>query len=201
MSGLRLQVLTKTFPPNRVVLRQISFTLVPGNVGLICGANGAGKSTLLRCCSGVLRASSGEIARGAAVAYVGEADYLYADATVAENLCLVGALTQRRSEVEAIADEWQVRPWWGRCCGELSLGQRRRVALARAWLAGANLVCLDEPLRGLDAEASAVVRAAILRQAARGGTVLMATQSPDSLQELTTRQWQLRDGVLHEGLA
>lgn len=197
MTGLHVSALSKVFPPHDVALRSVNFALAAGQIGVIVGPNGAGKSTLLRCCSGCVQPSSGTIRRpSVGVAYLGDADYLYADATVGENLTLVAALTHRTTEIAAIADEWGVRAWWTRRCATLSFGQRRRVALARSWLVGHTFLCLDEPLRGLDTDAMQIFYHAAQHFVARGGTMLLAAQSDEHFTPLRTTTWHLCNGQL-----
>ncbi len=207
MAGLSVTALSKHFPPAVCALRHVEFDLAGGSVGCISEENGAGKSTVLRCCAGILRPTQGTIrtvdsstiAQLGGIAYLGEADYLYAEATVAENIMLVGQLMHRApSDIRAIAELWEIMPWWQRICATLSFGQRRRVALARAWIVGERLLCVDEPLRGLDLQGVACFTRAVTDHAARGGGVLLAAQSREQFPDIIQRHWVLRDGILNE---
>ena len=147
----------------RVVLRDLSFTLAPGATLAVFGANGAGKTTLLRILAGLLRPHAGAvIVLGAAlpgeawrvrgrIGLLGHEPLLYRDLTVRENLSfharLHGLALARAAElVELVGlagrDDEPVRT--------LSRGMTQRAAICRAVLHEPELLLLDEPLANLD---------------------------------------------------
>jgi len=79
---------------------------------------------------------------------------------------------------------------------QLSTGERRRIALARAFLRDAPLVVLDEPTADLDPESARLVRQAIERM--RGGRTLLLVAHRPELAELADRVVRLEDGRLRE---
>jgi ABC transport system ATP-binding/permease protein len=153
---LTVQGLEKRFG-TREVLRGASFAVHAGDrIGMI-GANGAGKSTLLemvvhRAMGGddpTLAPDAGIVTwrRDLALEYVAQEPVLDPDATVAASVARDGVADY---EVDTIADALELPPRDQRIA-TLSLGERRRVALARALLGRADVLALDEPTNHLDA--------------------------------------------------
>ncbi len=173
------------FRGERLVFRDIGFTLAAGEALLLTGPNGSGKSTLLRLIAGLLRPVAGTLswdgvdaladppAHARRVAYVGHQDAVKPGLTAAENLRFAASLGGGRVRDALIAvglEELADIP--GRM---LSAGQRRRLALARLTLSPAPLWLLDEPTLGLDAAAVARFGAMLAAHQAADGMTIAAT--------------------------
>jgi phospholipid/cholesterol/gamma-HCH transport system ATP-binding protein len=155
-----------------VVLRDISFDLPRGSMSILLGESGAGKSVILKLILGLLRPDSGTIeVNGLRVDRLSEQDLmavrgdigmlfqenaLFDSLTVAEN---VGyrlfeetdmAEDQVRARVTEVLGFIGLAEYVDRMPSQLSGGQRRRVALARAMAARPSLLLLDDPTTGLD---------------------------------------------------
>ena len=155
-----------------VVLRDVSFSVPKGSMRILLGASGAGKSVVLKLILGLLRPDSGTIlvngsadrphdrARSHAVrADIGmlfQESALFDSLTVAEN---VGyrlyeetdtPTDQVRRRIEEVLGFIGLEDYIDRMPSELSGGQRRRVAIARAMAAKPNLLLFDDPTSGLD---------------------------------------------------
>lgn len=143
----------------KVVLRDISFSVSPGEILSVIGPNGAGKTSLLRAVLGLEPNSSGEVVRmlGLRIGYVPQKlaiDPLL-PLTVGRFLALwPGATRSRVDEVLEItgAEALTARPLAG-----LSGGELQRVLLARALINQPQLLVLDEPAQGLDVHAEAAL--------------------------------------------
>ena len=155
-----------------VVLRDISFTLIKGHTKLILGASGAGKSTILKLILGLIKADRGVVwVNGERVDQLDEADLmavradlgmvfqegaLFDSLTVRENVGyrLYEETTQPLDEVgkrvEEVLGFVGLSEYIDRMPSELSGGQRRRVAIARAMVTKPKLLLYDEPTTGLD---------------------------------------------------
>jgi ABC-2 type transport system ATP-binding protein len=152
-SLLELENVRRLFP-RRGGIWHASLRLEPGEVVAVVGPNGCGKSTLLRLAAGILRADAGRVWRAppSLVGWSEEEPRLQAEQTVGDYLGTFAALRGiPRRDVPEIAERWGVGDTEARCSA-LSRGQRRRVALARAFLGQPQLLLLDEPLSGLDRE-------------------------------------------------
>lgn len=158
----------------RPVLDGLSFT-VPVGLTRIAGNSGIGKTTLLRILLGLETADSGEITglSGKRLAAVFQEDRLLDFMTPVDNI----RLPEPKLERAVILREMAAMGLTGcenQPVRELSGGMRRRVAILRALLCGADVIALDEPFKGLD-EAT---RARVIdetKRLCRGKTVLMVT--------------------------
>ncbi|HEX7368984.1 MAG TPA: ABC transporter ATP-binding protein [Rhodanobacteraceae bacterium] len=151
----------------REVLRDISFSVQRGDVLGLLGVNGAGKSTTLSIVAGTLQPDSGSMRfEGHAVdddptttrnriGWVPESVPLWPELTVSETLDACARLRglakpARRTACERELARLDLEGVAHRLCGQLSLGQKRRVGLAQALLHEPELLVLDEPGNGLD---------------------------------------------------
>ncbi len=179
-----------------------------GEIYGFLGRNGAGKTTTIRMLLGLIRPSSGEvdvlghrIASGEAtvfarVGYLVEAATAYPNLTVRENLEIQRRLTS--SPAGAVADAialLHLEPYADRLAGQLSLGNKQRLSLARALLHSPELLVLDEPANALDPAGIVEVRQ-MLRLLAdeRGVTVLMSSHILAEVAHLADRI-----GIVHAG--
>ncbi|NDC37215.1 MAG: ABC transporter ATP-binding protein [Proteobacteria bacterium] len=203
---LTLERVSKRFG-TQIVLRELSCSIVPGEVVLLLGSNGAGKSTLLRLCVGLLRADTGRVINtlGArAVGYVGHEPMVYAHLSVSENLELFSSIAglsprEARAQAAAAIECWRLTAHAGKRISELSRGLQMRVALARTLQMRPSLVCLDEPTSALDEETAAALCAALSGMAApqsRFGAVVMATHDIERVRGIATRIILLSDGQI-----
>lgn len=163
----------------RLLFEQLSFALRPGEALLVTGRNGAGKSSLLRLVAGLLEPSAGVVANPFACALLASETALKPDRTVAGELAFWAGLDGAGAEVvRAAAEAMAVTALLEFRCGQLSSGQRQRVALARTLASGAKLWLLDEPSSTLDAASEARLLDAVAAHRAGGGLVMAATHQP-----------------------
>ncbi|MFM7336353.1 MAG: type I secretion system permease/ATPase [Tabrizicola sp.] len=199
------------------VLRNLSFTLSPGQALGVIGPSGAGKSSLARALTGVWRPSDGRIRLdgatldqhdpdrlGGYVGYLPQRVTLF-DGTVSENIARLQPGAEATAVVAAAraaaAHEMILRLPLGydtqvsAIGGQLSGGQIQRIGLARALFGEPVLLILDEPNANLDTEGSIALNAAIRMAKARGAAVLIMAHRPQAIQECDLLL------VLHEGAA
>ncbi|MEO8190524.1 MAG: ABC transporter ATP-binding protein, partial [Acidobacteriota bacterium] len=199
----------------RPALRDVTVTLEAGTTTTLVGASGSGKTTLLRCLAGLLRPDAGEIlfdgrdiggipaeARGVGVVFQSYA--LFPHLTVADNLAFgldvrrTGA-SERARRVAELAEELGLQDLLGRRPGEISGGERQRVALGRALAYRPVLLLLDEPLAALDPNLADSVREALARAiAAERTTVLLVTHDRADALRLGDRVVLLREGAVEQ---
>lgn len=168
-----------------VILRGISFTLEAGHTKIFLGASGAGKSTILRLTLGLLRPDSGRIyvngqeiqsmdedeltAVRADLGMVFQEGALFDSLTVRENVGyklfeeLQWPLDQADARIEQVLGFIGLGEYIDRMPSELSGGQRRRVAIARAMAAKPRILLYDEPTTGLDPITSLTVDEEIVK--------------------------------------
>ena len=181
------------------ILFDVSFDLPPTGVTCLTGESGCGKTTLLRLLCGLETPQSGEILdapRRPAVVF--QEDRLLPWKTALENVTLVlgnapDAESRAKQALDAVglSDEEQAR-----LPKELSGGQCRRIALARALaLPDADALLLDEPFTGLDDERVDTV-AALLCDVAKEKPVFIVTHDSDDAKRLGATLLRLRNGVV-----
>ncbi|MDH3264072.1 MAG: ABC transporter ATP-binding protein [Paracoccaceae bacterium] len=187
---IRVRIEAKDFGA-AAVLRDIALEVPKGEVLAILGPSGVGKSTLLRIVAGIDRDFLGRVERPEALAMVFQEPVLLPWRTAAENLTLVHPALGRAGAEAAlarvgIADKADHFP------RQLSLGQARRVSLARAFAADPEALILDEPFASLD-EATAEEMLALTERliAETRAATLFVTHSEAEAKRLATRVLRL----------
>jgi heme exporter protein A len=176
------------FRGERLVFRDLDFSVASGQALVLAGPNGSGKSTLLRLLAGLVRPIAGQLlwqdedaladlaGHAARVAYVGHQDAVKPGLTAAENLRfaarLAGGAVADALAAVGLADLADLP------ARMLSAGQKRRLALARLALTRAPLWLLDEPTLGLDTASIGHFGVLLAGHRARGGMVVAATHVP-----------------------
>jgi heme exporter protein A len=164
------------FRGERLVFRDIFFTLPPGGAILLRGPNGAGKSSLLRAVAGLTPKAAGKIlwdgedaledlpTHAVRLAWLGHLDAVKLALTVAEQVSSPAALAAL-----GLAGYAELPAKF------LSAGQKRRLALARVAASGAPLWLLDEPTNGLDTASISLLAGIFATHRAGGGMILAST--------------------------
>ena len=205
---------------DKVILREVSFTLITGRTKLILGASGAGKSTILKLILGLLKPDAGVIwVNGERVDSMSELEMmkvradlgmvfqegaLFDSLTVAEN---VGyklyeetdtAAHLVRARVEEVLGFIGLGDYIDRMPSELSGGQRRRVAIARAMAAKPRILLYDEPTTGLDPITATTVDEEIikLRDLENVSSIVVTHQLRDAFYVATHEAVRRDDGLL-----
>ncbi|MEJ2760218.1 MAG: cytochrome c biogenesis heme-transporting ATPase CcmA [Gammaproteobacteria bacterium] len=184
----------------------LQLSLPQGQILLIEGDNGSGKTTLLRLLCGLLEPWAGEIRwRGRDVrtcypdylqslCYIGHGNGVKHGLTARENLAVARALSGvvGRPDLAGILQRFGLDRHADAPAQSLSAGQRRRLALARLLLGGKRLWILDEPLTALDATGRTMLKTVFNEHLAQGGTVIMTSHDPFSLEGAPLVRMRLR---------
>jgi phospholipid/cholesterol/gamma-HCH transport system ATP-binding protein len=210
---------------DKVVLRNISFTMITGHTKIILGASGSGKSTILKLILGLLKPDSGitwvngertdqmseleMMAVRADLGMVFQEGALFDSLTVAENVGYKLYEETRmpadevRRRVEEVLGFIGLAEYIDRMPSELSGGQRRRVAIARAMAAKPRLLLYDEPTTGIDPITATTVGDEIikLRDLENASSILVTHQLRDAFYVATNEAVRRDDGLLLIGPA
>jgi putative ABC transport system ATP-binding protein len=224
---IRIENVSKCYPAPRggeevLALDAIDLRIAPGELVAVVGPSGSGKSTLLHAIGGMSAPTSGQVHLGETsvydldvqartalrlkeIGYVFQTFNLVPYLTCLENVVLPARLAgtprgQARERALAIlarlgiADRRAHRP------GELSVGERQRVGIARAIVNGPTVLLADEPTGNLDPGSADEVMAILRELSAEGQTVVMVTHDP-RLAAQARRTVRLEAGRLAEDSA
>lgn len=200
------------------VLKGVSMTARKNEIVGIVGESGCGKSTLLKLLLRFWERSGGQIRYNGTdideinteslyrnVTMVSQSTYLF-DATIAENLRiakpdatdeeLMAALRMASAEelVQALPEGLSTPA--GLLGGRLSMGERQRIGLARAFLSGCPLILLDEPTSNVDSINEGVILRALLKHR-RGRTIILVSHRASTM-AVADRVYKMENGQMEE---
>ena len=146
---LSLQDVSVCYGEQRV-LQDFSATYESDKLYVLDSPSGSGKTTLLRVIAGLTKPDAGKVETGGQkVAMLFQEDRLCEEYSALKNVELVAiSRSAAKEHLLQLLEESDIH----KPCKELSGGMKRRVALARAFAAGADILLLDEPYNGLDEE-------------------------------------------------
>lgn len=215
---LEIKNLQKGFGSHQV-LKNIDFTVYPGNVISIIGASGSGKSTLLRCINLLEEADSGQIlyhgrditepgesvpAYRKKVGMVFQSFNLFENMNVLEN-CMVGqrkvagkSKEEAREKAVFFLQKVGMEPYINAKPRQLSGGQKQRVAIARALAMEPEVLLFDEPTSALDPQMVGEVLQVMENLAKEGLTMLIVTHEMAFARDVSDRVIFMADGIIEE---
>ena len=215
---LEVRHLSKAFGSHQV-LKDIDFTVRPGDVTSIIGASGSGKSTLLRCINLLETPTGGQIlfhgqdmtGRGvnasryrSKMGMVFQSFNLFNNMTVLEN-CMVGQVKvlkkpkeEARENAMKYLDQVGMAPYINAKPRQISGGQKQRVAIARALAMEPEVLLFDEPTSALDPEMVGEVLSVMQDLAQNGMTMLVVTHEMAFARDVSTHVVFMADGIICE---
>ncbi len=208
--ALELLTLNKRYGSHQAV-DNLSLQIPQGSLYTLLGPNGAGKTTTLRMVAGLLLPDSGDAvilghsmtkspnAAKQLLAYLPDDPLIYSKLSAMEYLEFIAGLWRIPAvEGKRYAEEllkqlnlWDIR---GTLCETFSRGMKQKLALAGALIHQPKVIILDEPLTGLDAAASRLVKNMLLDYIQQGNTVILTTH----IMEIAERMAQ-RIGIINHG--
>jgi len=185
------------------------------NYGLL-GPNGAGKTTTIKVLVGVLEPRSGkvevydtpisdEVNAKSQIGYVPEEVVLMDSLTPREFFEFVASIRRLdkegvNSKLERFASAFELKQYFDTPIAALSMGNKQKVAIIAALLHDPKLLVLDEPLIGLDARSSKILKELITFHAKKGGAVIFSTHIMEVAEKLCTRVGIINKGkIVEEG--
>ena len=187
--------------PTRVIFDSLTIGLDEGDRIGIVGRNGDGKSTLLKMLSGRLEPDAGRVTRrgGVTLAVLDQSDDL--DDALTVHQTIIGEIDEHvwagdpqvRDVIAGLASDI---PWEARI-GDLSGGQRRRVALAALLIGEHDIIFLDEPTNHLDVEGITWLAGHLKRRwSTNSGALVVVTHDRWFLDEICTATWEVHDRLV-----
>ena len=209
MNAITVTALTKRYG-DTLAVDAIDFAVPRGSTTGLLGGNGAGKTTTIAMLLGLLIPTGGRIDvlghdmatdRFAALARMNfSSPYvaLPARLSVAENLRVYGHLynvKQAGRRIAELADQLDLNGLLDRPAGELSAGQKTRVALAKSLINRPDVLLLDEPTASLDPDTGDMVRGWLERYRAESGcTILLASHNMAEVERLCDHVLMMKQG-------
>ncbi len=186
-------------------LDKLSFTLKPGSIIGILGPNGSGKTTLFRMLLGLIPPTSGEIRipnqkrQSLYFGYLPEERSVYRDISVLEQITYLGRLKKiDKDKLKRDINNWLIRfdliDQQHKLIKQLSKGNQQKVQFICALLHNPQILILDEPLTGLDAQNVSLFKAIIFEQAQRGKSILLSSHQYEEIETFCNEIILLRKG-------
>ncbi|HEV7691072.1 MAG TPA: ABC transporter ATP-binding protein [Hyphomonadaceae bacterium] len=211
-AALKVQNLKKSYGA-KLAVDNMAFEVRRGELYALLGPNGAGKTTTLRMIAGLLSADAGDIrvfdvdaradpiASKRLIAWLPDEPLLYDKLTAWEYLEFVAGLwgveakaaAKQAEELLKLLSLWDNR---NDRCETFSRGMKQKAVLAGALIHDPKLLMLDEPLTGLDAAASRLVKDLIRQKVDRGAAVILTTHILEVAERMADRIGIIKDGRL-----
>jgi ABC-2 type transport system ATP-binding protein len=211
MDAITVQNLTKRYA-HTLAVDDISFALPAAGVLGLLGGNGAGKTTTISMLLGLLAPTAGRITvlghdmardRFAALAKMNfSSPYIALPSrlSVIENLRVYGHLydvPQLSRRIEELAEQFNLKSLLNRLAGELSAGQKTRVALAKSFINKPEILLLDEPTASLDPDTGDFVRTMLERErTAHKTAILLASHNMAEVERLCDQVLMMKAGKI-----
>ena len=202
-SAVGARELTKYFD-SLLAVDHISFDVEQGELFGFLGPNGAGKTTAIRIFMNLTRPSEGSasvygmdtvrdtLAVKSVVGIVPEVSNVFPEITALSNLTFTGALyglghRERASRAAELLGMFDLEEYSGKKAGQLSLGLKRRLAIAMSMVHRPRVLFLDEPTSGLDVTASRAIREIVHKLNSEGVTFFLTTHNMEEANQLCGR--------------
>lgn len=186
-----------------VAVEDLSFSVKNGEIYGLLGPNGAGKTTTIKVLVGVLQPRSGkveiydtpisdEVAAKSQIGYVPEEVVLLDSLTPREFFEFVTSIRRldkgtANSKLERFVSAFELKQYFDTPIAALSMGNKQKVAIVAALLHDPKLLILDEPLIGLDARSSKILKELISFHAKKGGAVIFSTHIMEVAEKLCNK--------------
>ncbi|HEX8117869.1 MAG TPA: ABC transporter ATP-binding protein [Pyrinomonadaceae bacterium] len=206
MSLLVVESVTKRYGETLAV-DAVSLRVAAGEVYALLGANGAGKSTLIRMMTGLAEPDSGTVtvcgeemrrkplAAKRRVGYLPEELYFYQRLTGREYLHFVAGLKGAgEARVSEEVEFFELSAVEGKWVGGYSLGMRKKLGLAAAFVGSPSVLILDEPLNGLDVEMMRKLRLRVGRERDAGRAFVVSSHVMSFVERVADRAGVMRAG-------
>src|SRR3954471_21795328 len=205
---IEVAALTKLYDQFAAV-RDLAFTVLPGQVLGLVGPNGAGKTTTLRCISGIITPTRGSIRIAGCdllkdassakrqLAFFSDEPRLFDYLTVEQHLAFVARIYQvanYQSIAQPLLEELEIADKAKLLPGELSRGMKQKLAIACGLLHAPRVIFFDEPLTGLDPIGIRRMKDSILARAKDGAAILISSHLLHLLEEICTHVLILKKG-------
>lgn len=189
----------------------LNLRVIPGEIYGLLGPNGAGKTTTIKIITGLMEPTSGwvkvagfnpvtnPIEVKSRIGYVAESPILYESLSPRDFLEFVSSIRETDQSivnqmVKQLAEAFDLAQYFDSPIATLSMGIKQKVALIASLVHQPLVLLLDEPLNGLDARSSRIVKDLVSLHVKKGGAVLFSTHIMEVAEHICTRI-----GIIHQG--
>lgn len=208
---ISVKQLTKTYPGDIIALNDISFEIGKGEICGYIGTNGAGKSTTVKILIGVLDFDNGDVMVNdinvkkdafevkKIVGYVPETPNLFNALSPKEYLEFIGTVrdierAKLRHRIENFSEVFGFNDQMNDSIGNLSKGNKQKVLITSALLHNPEVIFLDEPLNGLDANSIFIFQDLLTFLVSKGKTIFYCSHLLDTIEKVSTKIILLDEG-------
>lgn len=201
---LRLSGVSKCYGGSKKAVDNINLKIEKGDICALIGHNGAGKTTTLKMITGILSTSEGDIYIDGEniehdlieikkkIAYVPDKPIVLLELTGNEYLDFVSSMydievKRRITYVEKLAEILKIKDYLNSKIQSYSHGMRKKLMIIGAFLSGAKVLILDEPLAGLDPEAIYIMKNLIKEYVDKGNCVIFSTHLLDIAKDVCNK--------------
>lgn len=208
MNAIEIKNLCKNFGEKQA-LSGLNMTVPVGSIYGFIGENGSGKSTTEKIVCGLIHKTSGEIKlfdrdytdsdTRASMGVLIEAPGCFPNLTVWNNLMIQAtnlSIKGKEDAVRKVLTLVRMEGSAGNKYKNCSLGMKQRIGIAMALLGSPNLLVLDEPINGLDADGMRIMREILTELSSSGVTILISSHILGELEKIATHYGIIRDGKM-----
>ena len=202
---LNIQKICKTYGKIKAA-DQVNLRVEKGNIYGILGPNGSGKTTILNIITGAVHADSGEYAwfgglplekARKKIGSIIESPSFYPYLSAEDNLKIIADIKEAGyGEINAILKQVELFDRKNDLFRKYSLGMKQRLGIAATLIGNPDVIVLDEPTNGLDPQGIADIRNLILKIAASGRTIILASHLLDEVQKVCSHVSVLKAGQI-----
>ncbi|SHJ48105.1 ABC-type multidrug transport system, ATPase component [Clostridium amylolyticum] len=204
---LKVENLTKKY--NKVdAVKNVNFTVEPGNIAVLAGPNGAGKSTTIKCITGLLR-YEGKIEvcnkenktpdGKRCLGYVPEVPALYDYLTVYEHIQFIAkayGVTEYEEKAEELLKRFELYDKKDKLGRELSKGMQQKISICCAAIINPKVILFDEPMVGLDPKAIKELKLLITELKMQNTAIVISTHLLDSVEDIWDKILIMKNGEI-----
>ncbi len=207
---IQVQKLSRSFGPLKAV-NNLSFDVNGGEIFALLGPNGAGKTTTIKMILSMLKPDEGQIlldgkevssqdnSYKSRIGYVPESCALYENLTGFEYLQFIGNLhhlpdTEIKEKADGLLEALDLGESSNKLIREYSKGMKQKILIASAFLHDPDLIILDEPFAGLDANAVSVFKEIFRGQARQGKALIFCSHILEVVERLVDRILIIKEG-------
>ena len=198
-------------------LSELNLRIMPGEIFGLLGPNGAGKTTTIKLVMGLIEPTSGAVEVAgfdpvknpievkSRIGYVAENPILYESLSPRDFFEFVASIrkmdkTDTNNVVTSLAKAFDMAQYFDSPIATLSMGMKQKVAVIASLFHQPQVLLLDEPLNGLDAKSSRIVKNLVMLHTQRGGAVLFSTHMMEVAEHICTRIGIISQGrIIAEG--